>query len=80
VADRRAGRYHVADTTRGDHPLMTFGYIDPGSGSMLLQVILAGLLAVPFFFRRVISDAWHRVRGERTGETRAAVEDDDSAR
>jgi hypothetical protein len=38
-------------------------YIDPGSGSMLLQVILAGVLAVPFFFRRVISDAWHRVRG-----------------
>jgi hypothetical protein len=60
---------------------MPFGYIDPGSGSMLLQVLLAGLLAVPFFFRRVISDAWHRVRGgERTGETRAAVEDDDSAR
>ncbi len=38
-------------------------YIDPGSGSMLLQVILAGVLAVPFFFRRVITDAWHRVRG-----------------
>lgn len=38
-------------------------YIDPGSGSMLLQVILAGVLAVPFFFRRVISDAWHRIRG-----------------
>jgi hypothetical protein len=38
-------------------------YIDPGSGSMLLQVLLAGVLAVPFFFRRVIADAWHRVRG-----------------
>jgi hypothetical protein len=40
-------------------------YIDPGSGSMLLQVLLAGILAVPFFFRRVISDGWHRIRGER---------------
>jgi hypothetical protein len=40
-------------------------YIDPGSGSMLLQVLLAGVLAVPFFFRRVIGDAWHRVRGGR---------------
>ena len=39
------------------------GYIDPGSGSMLLQVILAGALAIPFFFRRVISDTWHKVRG-----------------
>ena len=38
-------------------------YIDPGSGSMLLQVILAGVLAIPFFFRRVVADAWHRVRG-----------------
>jgi hypothetical protein len=37
-------------------------YIDPGSGSMLLQVILAGLLAVPFFFRRTVADVWHRVR------------------
>lgn len=60
---------------------MPFGYIDPGSGSMLLQVILAGLLAVPFFFRRVIGDAWHRLRGERTSdEVRPAHEDDDSAR
>jgi len=40
-------------------------YIDPGSGSLLIQVILAGALAVPFFFRRVITDAWYRIRGER---------------
>ena len=37
-------------------------YIDPGSGSMLLQVILAGILAVPFFFRRdrrhLAQDPW----------------------
>ena len=38
-------------------------YIDPGSGSMLLQVVLAGLLAVPFIFRRTVADVWHRVRG-----------------
>ena len=38
-------------------------YIDPGSGSMLLQVVLAGLLAIPFFFRRTVADVWHRVRG-----------------
>jgi hypothetical protein len=38
-------------------------YIDPGSGSMLLQVVLAGLLAVPFFFRRTVADVWHRLRG-----------------
>lgn len=47
---------------------MPFGYIDPGSGSMLIQVVLAGLLAVPFFFRRVIGDTWHRIRGERSDQ------------
>lgn len=40
-------------------------YIDPGSGSMLLQVLLAGLLAIPFFLRRAISDGWNRIRGNR---------------
>jgi hypothetical protein len=50
-------------------------YIDPGSGSMLLQVILAGVLAVPFFFRRVIADTWHRVRGgDRKVDSTEAVE------
>ncbi|MEO5986251.1 MAG: hypothetical protein ABIW50_01775 [Candidatus Limnocylindria bacterium] len=44
-------------------------YIDPGSGSMLLQVVLAGALAIPFFFRRVISDGWHRIRGNRDEAT-----------
>ena len=41
-------------------------YIDPGSGTLLIQVILAGVLAVPFFFRRVIADGWRRIRGEDT--------------
>jgi len=39
-------------------------YIDPGSGTLLVQVVLAGVLAVPFFFRRVIADGWRRIRGE----------------
>ena len=51
--------------------MLILGYIDPGSGSMLLQVILAGVLAVPFFFRRVIADAWHRVRGSDRTDTAA---------
>jgi hypothetical protein len=37
-------------------------YIDPGSGSLLLQALLAALLSVPFFFRRTIGDVWHRLR------------------
>jgi hypothetical protein len=56
-------------------------YIDPGSGSMLIQIILAGALAVPFFFRRVISDAWHKLRGGNDASTPAEVrEENDSQR
>jgi hypothetical protein len=44
-------------------------YIDPGSGSMLLQVVLAGILAVPFFFRRTIGDGWRRMRGNGSNDT-----------
>lgn len=54
-------------------------YIDPGSGSMLLQVILAGILAVPFFFRRMISDGWRRIRGAGpTSQSTTSDEETDS--
>jgi hypothetical protein len=43
---------------------MFLAYIDPGAGSLLLQGLIAAVLAVPFFFRRTIGDAWRRVRGE----------------
>lgn len=39
-------------------------YIDPGSGSLLLQAIVAGLLAIPFFFRRTIGGFIGRIRGD----------------
>jgi hypothetical protein len=47
-------------------------YIDPGSGSMILQVLLASVLAVPFFFRRTIGDVWRRVRGRRDDSSSTA--------
>ena len=43
-------------------------YIDPGAGSMLIQAVLAGLLAVPFFFRSHASRLLQRLRGEGTEE------------
>lgn len=46
----------------------SLAYIDPGSGTLLLQVIVAGALAVPFFFRRVITDGWRRIRGRSSEE------------
>jgi len=56
-------------------------YIDPGSGSMLLQVLLAGVLAIPFFFRRVIADTLGRFRrgGADTAATGNPAQDDDPA-
>lgn len=57
---------------------MLLAYIDPGSGTMLLQVILAGALAIPFFFRRVIADGVRRIRGQRaeTSTTEPPQRDD----
>jgi hypothetical protein len=37
-------------------------YIDPGAGSMLIQAVIAGVLAVPFFFRTHIRSVLTRVR------------------
>jgi hypothetical protein len=51
--------------------MLLLGYIDAGSGTMLLQVLLAGVVAIPFFFRRVIGDTWHRLRGGRSSEATA---------
>jgi hypothetical protein len=36
---------------------MNLGYIDPGSGSMILQMLLGGLAAAAVFLRLF----WHRV-------------------
>ena len=44
---------------------MIFAYIDPGSGSMLIQVAIAGVLAVPFFLRSTIARGIQRLRGRR---------------
>jgi hypothetical protein len=44
---------------------MIFAYIDPGAGSMLIQGLLAGLLAVPFFFRTQLGRLVDRFRRQR---------------
>ena len=36
---------------------LALAYIDPGSGSLLIQVIIATILAVPFFLRTQLSRA-----------------------
>jgi len=38
-------------------------YIDPGSGSLIIQVVIATLVAIPIFFRTQITRIVNRVRG-----------------
>ena len=42
---------------------LIFAYIDPGSGSLVIQALIAGIVAVPIFFRRQISRFVRSVRG-----------------
>ncbi len=42
---------------------LIFAYIDPGSGSLVIQALIAGLVAVPIFFRRQISRFVRTLRG-----------------
>ena len=37
-------------------------YIDPGSGSLIIQVMIATLVAIPIFFRTQISRVVNRFR------------------
>ena len=56
-----------------------FAYIDPGSGSLIVQALIAGLIAIPFFFRNQISRAVRTLRGKsHPGATGAAPADDSS--
>jgi hypothetical protein len=45
--------------------MIVLAYIDPGSGSMLIQMLIAGALAIPIIFRNAIASAWHRLRGSK---------------
>jgi hypothetical protein len=38
------------------------GYLDPGSGSLLIQVLIASALAVPYFLRTQIRRAMTALR------------------
>jgi hypothetical protein len=54
---------------------MLLAYIDPGSGSLIVQVIIATIVAVPLFFRSQIGRFVRRLRGR---NERPAPADDSS--
>ena len=42
--------------------LSLIAYIDPGSGSLIIQAVIATVIAVPFFFRQQIGRLLRTVR------------------
>ena len=54
-------------------PGQAHAYIDPGSGSLIWQVLIAGLLSGLV----LVKTYWHRIRRLITGQEPAKVEDED---
>lgn len=46
-------------------------YIDPGSGSLIIQALIATVVAVPFFFRHQIGRVVRSLRGDKSTNTPA---------
>ena len=53
-------------------------YIDPGSGSLIVQALVAGLVAVPIFFRHQIARIVRTVRGKDHDTTDQGAAKDDA--
>ena len=50
-----------------------FAYIDPNSGSILIQAVIAGMVALPFFFRKQLARITSALRHSRDGQDAAAL-------
>ena len=57
---------------------LIFAYIDPGSGSLIIQALIAGLVAVPIFFRHQIARIVRTLRGQDEPTAETAPEQDDA--
>ena len=58
---------------------LLFGYIDPGSGSLIIQALIAGLVAVPIFFRQQIARTIRVLRGGNELSSESTPTQDDSS-
>jgi hypothetical protein len=57
-----------------------FAYIDPGSGSLVIQALIAGLVAIPIFFRHQIARAVRVLRGQKGATPEVGPGGDDAGR
>ena len=64
------------DPVRVDHLL---AYIDVGSGSLIAQVTIASIVAIPFFVRTQIRNRIHSLRA-RLGRSPSPAADESEAR
>jgi superfamily II DNA or RNA helicase len=54
-------------------------YIDPGSGSLIIQAVIAGLVAIPFFFRQQIGRVVRAIRKTDSSTTPTSDQTTDQA-
>lgn len=54
---------HSADTRPNGALTLILLYIDPGAGSMVIQMLIAAAVAIPFFLRTQIARGIARIRG-----------------
>ncbi len=50
-----------------------FAYLDPGSGSIIIQAVIAGIIAVPVIFRNKISAFVRSIKGGHAPEPKETV-------
>ena len=52
-------------------------YLDPATGSLVIQALIAGLVSIGFVFRRVLFGPWRFLFGHRasTGDASTVAED-----
>ena len=57
---------------------LELAYIDPGSGSLIVQAVIATLIAVPFFFRQQVGRIVRTVRRQDETTTGSGTNDSPS--
>jgi hypothetical protein len=74
------GAPHLIHPT-GEIMELVLAYIDPGAGSLVIQALITGIVAVPIFFRRQIMRLVNTFRGQDDpGEVEMAPTSDDRSK
>jgi hypothetical protein len=63
VLDRTMPEQRRRTAVRGGSMHLVFAYIDAGTGSLLIQALIAALVAAPFVLRQQIGRLMRRLRG-----------------